>query len=151
MRLDKACLSACIKPGGASAIAALHSLKSLNRQGVFEKMSRKVTACLYLGLFCSRVCVCARTLLRNSTCGLAPLEDESLQRHIFVFFLFGANLAEQIFAKPVPDVRPFGIFPSFSSSFLLFSPRTFSDQKDFVQPLRKEKKETHTHTNTLRK
>lgn len=58
MRLDKACLSACIKPSGAAAIAALHSAKSLNQLGVFEKMSRKVTACLNLGLYCNFECVC---------------------------------------------------------------------------------------------
>lgn len=57
MRLDKACLSACIKPSGAAAIAALLSVKSLNRLRVFEKMSRKVTACLNLGLFCNCECV----------------------------------------------------------------------------------------------
>lgn len=57
MRLDKACLSVCIKSTTVSAIAALNLFKSLNQQGVFEKMRSQVTACLYLGLFCKCVYV----------------------------------------------------------------------------------------------
>lgn len=62
MRLDKACLSACIKSTVVSAIAALHLVKSPNQRSVFEKMSRQVTACLYFGLFCNLVCVCVCAL-----------------------------------------------------------------------------------------
>lgn len=46
MRLDKTCLSVCIKSTTVSVTAALDLFKPLNQQCGLEEMSHQVTACL---------------------------------------------------------------------------------------------------------
>ncbi len=97
MRLDKASLSVCIKSTTVSVTAALDLFKPLNWQCVFEGMSRQVTACLHLGLFCKCVWLYVCSVCKKCVSGPHGVSTTMVQ-----------HLLEKIF----------GIISCFSSYFV---------------------------------